>query len=44
LIEYAETNKTKVQAAEEVIQTIRELPDRTYNNMADVEKAVGEVR
>jgi hypothetical protein len=44
LIEYAETNKTKVEAAEEVIQTIRELPDRTYSNMADVEKAVGEVR
>jgi hypothetical protein len=39
-----ETNKSKVEAAEEIIQVIRELPDRTYNNMADVEKAVAEVR
>jgi hypothetical protein len=44
LIEYAETNKSKVEAAEEIIQVIRELPDRTYNNMADVEKSVAEVR
>ena len=44
LVEYAETNKAKVEAAQEVIQTIRELPDKTYTNMADVEKAVGEVR
>src|SRR5919202_3645189 len=44
LIEYAEGNKAKVEASEEVIQTIKELPDRTYINMADVEKAVGEVR
>ena len=44
LIEYAEGNKAKVEAAEEIIQTIKELPDRTYRNMADVEKAVGEVR
>jgi Protein of unknown function (DUF2795) len=44
LIEYAETNKSKVEAAEEIIQVIRELPDRTYNNMADVERAVAEVK
>jgi hypothetical protein len=44
LIECAETNKSKVEAAEDVIQVIRELPDRTYNNMADVEKAVAGVR
>ena len=44
LIECAEANKSKVEAAEEVIQVIRELPGRTYNNMADVEKAVAEVR
>ena len=44
LIQYAETNKSKVEAAEEVIQVIRELPDKTYNNMVDVEKAVAEVR
>jgi hypothetical protein len=44
LIDHAEANKAKVEAAEEVIQVIRELPERTYNNMADVEKAVAEVR
>ena len=44
LIERAEANKPKVKSAEEVIQVIRELPDRTYNNMADVEKAVAERR
>jgi Protein of unknown function (DUF2795) len=44
LIKYAENNKSKVEAAEEVIQVIKDLPDKTYNNMADVEKAVAEVR
>jgi hypothetical protein len=44
LIEYAETNKSKIEAAEEVIQVVRELPDKTYNNMVDIEKAVAEVR
>ena len=44
LIAYAQTNKSKVEAPEEVIQVIRELPDRIYSNMADVEKAVAEVR
>ena len=44
LIDCAEANKAKVEAAEEVIQVIRELPERTYINMADVEKAVAEVR
>lgn len=44
LIKYAETNKSKVEAAEEVLQVIRDLPDKTFNNMADVEKAVAEVR
>lgn len=44
LVEYARANKSKVDAAEEIIQVIQELQDRTYNNMADVEKAVSEVR
>jgi hypothetical protein len=44
LIRHAERNKQKVEAAEEIIQVIRELPDRTYNNMADVEKALAEIR
>ena len=44
LIKYAETNKSKVEVPEEIIQVIRELPDRTYANMADIEKAVADVR
>jgi citrate synthase len=44
LIKHAEKNKKKVKAAEQVIQLMRELPDRNYNNMADVEKGVAEVR
>ena len=44
LVKYAQTNKPKVEAAEEVIRVIRDLPDKTYNNMADVEIAVAEVR
>jgi hypothetical protein len=44
LIDHAEANKANVEAAEEIIQVIRELPERTYSNMADVEKAVAEVR
>ena len=44
LIRHAEKNKKKVKAAKEVIQVMRELPDRNYSNMADVEKALAEVR
>lgn len=44
LIRHAEKNKNKVKAAERVIQVMRELPDRNYSNMADVEKALAEVR
>jgi hypothetical protein len=44
VIEYAQTNKSKVEAAEEVIQVIRQLPDRTYSNMADLQKALAKVR
>ena len=44
LISHAEKNKKKVKAAEKVIQVMRELPDRNYSNMAEVEKALAEVR
>jgi hypothetical protein len=43
MIEYAQTNKSKVEDAEEGIQVIRQFPDRTYSNMADVEKSLGQV-
>jgi hypothetical protein len=44
LVRHAERNRQKVEAAEEIINVIRELPDRRYSNMADVEKALAEVR
>jgi hypothetical protein len=44
IIDYAEENKTKVEIPEEVISTLREVPDRTYHNIVDVEKVLGEIR
>jgi hypothetical protein len=44
LVHHAEGNRHKVESSEEIIQVIRELPERTYRNMADVEKALAEVR
>jgi hypothetical protein len=44
LVSHAERNKQQVEAAEEIINVIRELPERKYDNMADVEKALAEVR
>jgi hypothetical protein len=44
IIDYVEENKTNVEEPEEVISTLREIPDRTYHNMVDVEKVLGEIR
>jgi Protein of unknown function (DUF2795) len=45
LIENAMKNKPKVKSAEEIIEIIKQLPSRrNFNNMADVEKALGEIR
>jgi hypothetical protein len=44
VIDYAEKNKKKVDEPEEAISIIREIPDRTYHNMVDIEKALGEIR
>ena len=44
LLTYAKRNRQKVKAAEEIIQIIRELPERRYKSMADVEKALAKVR
>ncbi len=43
IIDYAENNKEKLDSTE-VINTLKEIPDRRYYNMADVEKALGEIR
>ena len=44
LIEYAEQNKDKVSEPDAVLETIRELSYSHFENMADVEKALGEIR
>jgi hypothetical protein len=44
LIDYAEKNKDKVQESDTIIETLKELRKTHFNNMADVEKALGDVR
>jgi hypothetical protein len=44
LVDYAKENKSKVKSSDEIIEVIKELPDRKYHNMADIEKALGEIR
>jgi hypothetical protein len=44
LLNWALTHKSKVKNAEQIISTIREMPDRKYQNAADVEKALGQIR
>ena len=40
IIDYAEKNKEKLEEPKEVINTLKEIPDRRYYNMADIEKAL----
>src|SRR5215212_852676 len=44
LVDYAKEKKSKVKSSDEIIELIKELPDRRYDNMADIEKALGEIR
>jgi hypothetical protein len=44
LVECAEQNRGEVDEPAEIINAIRELPDRSYGSMADVEEALGEIR
>jgi hypothetical protein len=44
LLDWAREHKSKVKAAEQIITIIQEMPDRKYHNMADVEKALAEIR
>jgi hypothetical protein len=44
LVDYAKENKENVETSDEIIEVIKELPDRKYHNMADIEKALGEIR
>jgi hypothetical protein len=44
IIEYAKQNKIKLDRPEQVIDTLKEIPNRTYHNTAEVEKALGSIR
>jgi hypothetical protein len=44
LIEYAKRNRGKISEPGNLIETINELSDTRYENMSDVEKALGEIR
>jgi hypothetical protein len=44
LVERAKENKDKVDNAELVINTVSELPTKTYRSMTDVQKALGKIR
>ena len=44
IVNYAEKNKQKLDEAEEVLDTVKEIPDKKYHNMVEVEKALGEIR
>lgn len=43
LLNYAEQHKDKVDKPDAVIETLRELHEARFENMADVEKALGEI-
>jgi hypothetical protein len=43
LLRHAKTNRAKTGVAEEVVEVIRQLPDRTYDSMADVERGLGQI-
>jgi hypothetical protein len=44
LVKCAKGNRDKVDNAESVIDTVKELPTRTYHSMTDVEEALAEIR
>jgi Protein of unknown function (DUF2795) len=44
LVECAKENKDKVDNAELIINTVRELPTKTYRSMIDVQKALAKIR
>src|ERR671930_757550 len=44
IINYAEKNKQKLDEAEEVLDTVKEIPDKKYHNMVEIEQALGAIR
>jgi hypothetical protein len=44
IINYAENNKQKLSDIEEVLDIIKQIPDKSYHNMVEVEEALGAIR
>jgi hypothetical protein len=44
ILDYAEKNKGKVDNSTDILNTMKELSDRTYHSMVEVEKALAEIR
>jgi len=44
LIHYAEQHKDRIRKPVVVIETLKALDDTNFENMADVQKAVGNIR
>ena len=44
IVNYAEKNKQKLSDIEEVLDIIKQIPDKSYHNMVEVEKALGAIR
>ena len=44
LVTWAEQHRDRLERPEAVLSVLRELPERTYTNMAEVERALGEIR
>jgi Protein of unknown function (DUF2795) len=44
IVNYAEKNKQKVTEFKEILDTLREIPDKKYHNMIEIEKAIGHMR
>jgi hypothetical protein len=44
IVDYAEKNKQKLSNIEEVLDIIKQIPDKSYHDMVEVEKAVGSIR
>lgn len=44
IVNYAEKNKQKVTEVKEILDTLKEIPDKKYHNMIEIEKALGQIR
>lgn len=44
IVNYAEKNKQKVTEFKEILDTLKEIPDKKYHNMIEIEKAIGHMR